>query len=90
MLDKNASLCLTLFFSDQFHIYCAGPLLALLNFKTDPLAFGQRLPASSLDCAEVDEYVAPLIIFNKPKPLLVIEPFHFSLCQSRTLLFLFH
>jgi len=76
--------------SEQLYIYCTGALLTLLNLKADPLAFGQRFPTSTLNRAEVDEYVPPFIILDKTKSLFVIKPFNFTLCQSRTLLFLFH
>jgi hypothetical protein len=76
--------------SEQLDIYCAGSFLTLLNLKANALAFGQRFPTCALNRAEVDEYISPFIILDKTKALFVIKPFNFSLCQSRTLLFLFH
>lgn len=75
--------------SDQFDINRAGALLALLNLKSNTLAFVKRLPARSHDGAEMDEYVAAFIIFDETKPLLIIKPFNSPLCQSRALLFFY-
>ncbi len=30
----------------------------------------------------MDKYIAAFVIFNKPKPLLLVKPLYFSLCQS--------
>jgi hypothetical protein len=53
-------------------------LRALGDFKLDFFALRQGLEAFALNAGVVDKDVRPVVLFNEPVTLLIIEPLHFS------------
>jgi hypothetical protein len=54
----------------------------LLDIKANSLTFIERLESGPLNSAVMDKHVAALITLDKAKPLLFIEPFYLTFCQS--------
>jgi len=59
-------------------------LLALGHVKLDAVSLVQGLIAISLNRGEVYEYILAPVLGNETKTLLVLKPFHSSLCHAAT------
>src|SRR4030042_6450560 len=62
---------------DRFYVFRCRTFGPLHNIETDALTFGQRLEASCLNGAVMNEHIPAVILFDEPEALLLIEPLHF-------------
>jgi hypothetical protein len=62
----------------QFYVVRCRTFLTLCLVKADALTFLQRLEATGLNSAVMNEQIATTIFFDESEAFLVIEPFHFS------------
>ena len=64
------------------NVYRRRSFFALLDVKANSLTLVKRLEAFALNGAEMYKDIPALIIFDKAKPFLLVEPFYLTFCQS--------
>ena len=64
----------------------AGTLISLFDIEANPLTFIKCPESGTLDRTIVDENVTAFVTLDKAKTLFLVEPLHFTFCQSHTLL----
>ena len=63
----------------QFHnVSSLFTTVAFDNVEFNSLAFFQSLEAFTLDCGEMNEYIAAIFAFNETITLFSIKPFNFA------------
>jgi len=66
---------------------CGGwPFLALLYIKCNPITFIKGFKSRRIDTCVMNEYIRAIFLFDKPKPLLIAEPFYCSISHRDNLL----
>jgi hypothetical protein len=66
---------------------CGGrPFLALLYIKCNPVTFIKGFKSGRIDTGVMNEYIRAIFLFDKPKSLLIAEPFHCSISHRDNLL----
>ena len=64
----------------------AGTLISLFDIEANPLTFIKCPESGTLDRTIMDENVTAFVTLDKAKTLFLVEPLHFTFCQSHTLL----
>lgn len=64
------------------NIRSAGSFIPLFNIETNSLPFVKSFEPGSIDGTVMHKYISALIVLDKTKPLFLVEPLYFSLCQS--------
>src|SRR3989339_1972913 len=65
----------------RLHVYRSRTFFPLLNVEADSLPFIKGFKPVASYGAEMHENIPAFIILDKAKPLLFVEPLHFSFCQ---------
>ena len=63
------------------YVFSLGALRTLCNLKLNGLAFCQRFETLVLDFRIVNKDVFSVLLFDEPKTLVVVEPFHLACCH---------
>jgi hypothetical protein len=71
---------------DHGHVSGGWAFGTLFDFKGDPIAFAERPETAGIDRRMMNEYIRTVFLFDKTKPLAVIEPLHDTICHADFLL----
>ena len=56
------------------YVFSLRAFLTLRDRELDLLAFGERLEAVALDCAEMRKHIGAVFLLNKAEALRIVEP----------------
>lgn len=73
-------------FLQLFYILSLRSSVGFLHLENHPVPFCQGLKARHVDGGKMDEQIPAILLLDEAIPLLLVEPFNRTLCQSTNLL----
>jgi hypothetical protein len=72
--------------SEPYDIFCLGTSIAFFYVEAHPITLRKGSESFHFNVGVMNKQVTTIFLFNKPKALLLTEPFYCSFCQSADLL----